>query len=69
MLIRLTICSLCILTICNIVISRFGFKGWIWVLTASVPDFCIPFTFQYQIKVILFIIYFGGNYVNFIMCL
>ena len=22
----------------NLVISRFGFEGWIWVLIASVPD-------------------------------
>ena len=28
-----------------LVISRFGFKGWIWVLIASVPDNCILFTF------------------------
>ena len=27
-----------------IVISRFGFKGWSWVLIASVPDHCILFT-------------------------
>ena len=26
-----------------LVISRFGFEGWIWVLTASVPDLCILF--------------------------
>ena len=24
-----------------LVISRFGFEGWIWVLIASVPDLCI----------------------------
>ena len=24
-----------------LVISRFGFEGWIWVLVASVPDLCI----------------------------
>ena len=30
----------CILTICNIVISRYGFEGWIWVPIASVPDLC-----------------------------
>ena len=23
-----------------LVISRIGFEGWIWVLIASVPDFC-----------------------------
>ena len=28
-----------------LVISRFDFEGWIWVLIASVPDFCILFTF------------------------
>ena len=43
---RLTICSLCILTLCNFVISRFGFEGWIWVLIASVPDVGILFTFK-----------------------
>ena len=37
--------SLCILTICNFSYFRFGFKGWIWVLIASVPGFCIHFTF------------------------
>ena len=41
----MTICSLCILTICNLVISRFGFEGWIWGLIASVPGLCILFTF------------------------
>ena len=25
-----------------LVISRFGFEGWISVLIASVPDHCIP---------------------------
>ena len=28
-----------------LVISRFGFEGWLWVLMASVPDLCILFTF------------------------
>ena len=36
----LTICYLCIWTICNLSIFRFGFDGWIWVLTASVPGLC-----------------------------
>ena len=27
-----------------LVISRFGFEGWIWVLIASVPGLCILFT-------------------------
>ena len=33
--------SCCILTICKIIISRFGFEGWIGVLIASVPDLCM----------------------------
>ena len=45
LLTRLTICSLFILTICNFSYSRFGFKGWIWVLIASAPGLCILFTF------------------------
>ena len=44
LLTRLTVCSLCILTICILVIFRFGFEGWIWVLIASVPGLCILFT-------------------------
>ena len=28
-----------------LVISRFGFEGWIWVLTATLPDFCILFIY------------------------
>ena len=40
---RLVICSLCILTICiNLVISRFGFEGGVWILIAPVPGNCIP---------------------------
>ena len=35
LLTRLTICSLCILTICNFIYFPFGFEGWIWVLFAS----------------------------------
>ena len=31
-----------------LVISRFGFKGWIWVLIASVPDRCILLTVVVQ---------------------
>ena len=27
-----------------LVISGFGFEGWIWVLIVSFPDFCILFT-------------------------
>ena len=44
LLTRSTICSLCILTICNISYFLFGFEGWIWVLIVSVPDLCILFT-------------------------
>ena len=29
-----------------LVIFRFGFEGWIWVLIASVPGLCIRFTFN-----------------------
>ena len=28
-----------------LVIFRFGFEGWIWVLIALDPDFCILLTF------------------------
>ena len=28
-----------------LVISRFGFVGWIWVLIASVSGLCLVFTF------------------------
>ena len=41
---RLTICPLCILTICNVSDFRVGFQGLIRVLIASVPGFCIRFT-------------------------
>ena len=34
---RLTICSLCIVTICNFSYFPFCFEGWNWVLIASVP--------------------------------
>ena len=43
---RLTICSLCILTICDISYFPFWFWGLIWVLTASVPGLCILLTFK-----------------------
>ena len=33
------ICSLC-----NLVILRFGFENWIWVLIASLLDLCLLFT-------------------------
>ena len=45
LLTQLTICSLCFfLLFVILVISRFGFEGWIWVLIVSVPDLCICFT-------------------------
>ena len=48
LLTRLTICSFCIVSLFVIlVISRFGFEGWIWVLIASTPGLfiqpCITF--------------------------
>ena len=43
LLIRLTICSFCILTICNFSYFPLGFEGWICALIASVPVLCIPF--------------------------
>ena len=42
---RLTICFLCILTICNLVISHFGFEVGIWVLIAPIPCLYILVTF------------------------
>ena len=38
-------CSLTICYITHVVISRFGFKDWIWVLIASVPSLYILLTF------------------------
>ena len=29
--------------ITQVVISRLGFEGWIWILIATVPDICILF--------------------------
>ena len=34
------------LSLCNVIFPRFSFEGWIWVLTASIPDLCILFTFS-----------------------
>ena len=36
----LAICSHCLLSICYLFISRFGFKSRIWLLVASVPVHC-----------------------------
>ena len=44
MLTRLTICFFVFLLFVILVISRFGFEGWILVLIASVPDLCMLFT-------------------------
>ena len=38
--------SLCILTNCNSIISRFSFEGWIWATIALVPGLCMLFTFR-----------------------
>ena len=38
LLTRLTMCSLCTLTICNFSYFLFGFEDCIWVLIASVPS-------------------------------
>ena len=48
LLTRLIICSLCIVFdyVLILVISRFGFEHWIWILIASVPDLCIHFTLK-----------------------
>ena len=45
LLTRLTICSLCIMTVCILIISRFGFECGFWILIAPVPDHCIRLTF------------------------
>ena len=41
----LTICSLCILTICNFSYFPFGFEGGILLLIVPVPGHCILVTF------------------------
>ena len=38
--------SLCFDYFVVLIISRFGFKDWVWVLIASVPDLCILFYFS-----------------------
>ena len=43
---RLTLCSLCIMSICNLVIPLFGFEGSIWVLIAPVPGHCLLLAFR-----------------------
>ena len=52
LLIRLTICSFCIFTICNFSYFPLGFESWICALIASVPDLCIHFTIRILLKII-----------------
>ena len=49
-----------------LVISRFGFEGWIWVLIVSVPDLCILFTFNNMCSY-LFMEYLNNLEANFEM--
>ena len=44
LLIRFTVCSVCVLTYCDFVVSHFGFEGGTLVLIASVPGHCLSFT-------------------------
>ena len=46
MLTRKTICSLCILTICNFSYFLTVLTAGFWVLIAFVPGLCILFTFS-----------------------
>ena len=55
MLTRVTICSLCVLTICTLSYSRFSIEGWISVLIAPVTGHCLLVTFTD-----VFIIYYGN---------
>ena len=41
-----TICSTCILTMGNFLLSRFGIEGGIRVLVAPVPGHCLPVSFS-----------------------
>ena len=43
--IRLTVCSHCILSICNFSYSPFGFDSGVWFLIAPVPVHCLLVTF------------------------
>ena len=58
---RLTICSLWILTLCNLSYFLFWFEGWIWILIASVPDFCILFTFVLNVCCCFRVINYSNN--------
>ena len=46
LLIRLTMCSLFIWTICNFSYFPFWFGVWVWFLFASVPGLCVLFAFR-----------------------
>ena len=45
--IQFTVCSICIMLICNISFSHFGFHDRILVLTAQVPGHCFLFIFEF----------------------
>ena len=45
LLIRFSVCSLCILTFVILVIPHFGFDGASLVLIAAVPGHCLSFNF------------------------
>ena len=40
-----TLCPLCIMSICNVVDSHFGFEGKTLVMIAPVPDHCNFFSY------------------------
>ena len=46
LLIPLTVCSFCSMSICNVGCFPFGFEGATMVLMAPVPGNCLPFTFD-----------------------
>ena len=50
------------------VISRFDFKGWIWVLIASVPDLCIHFTFYEVVLMCTHNLFLRKNKKNLSVC-
>ena len=39
------LCSLCVMSIFNLVMSCFSFESWTLALIVPVPIHCIPFTF------------------------
>ena len=66
LLIRLAVCSLCTVSICYFVVIsfHFGFEGGNVVLIASVPDQCLPFTFQIYIHYCNWFIKLDPKYIN-----